>query len=503
MEKIACFAVVALEFGMSVTLSHFQKNISNTMFFFALVSVISVIIGAVKNSILRDIGHIANIDYCRSQWKRYSQLDLASREKQPLDEFTRKLARAINATTSIISWGLNVITSATASLAGLIYIVVTSDSIITIILLIVINFVWFKTITRFFVKKYDEQKKKSRTIRDETESLCRLYSYRIHDFEDECIDQYIACEKATLDAFTKTDSMWSIASGMQQMPNFIVMMIIPYFVADATLYPIFVMVFTDFGNSVRNVSYFMNQWDSISKDIEDMNSFWKDKTNRIITVQENIPDQLDVNIHLVNNVVAKGLHIRKGGRYNIRGESGCGKTSLVRALIGQTNGAVLSSTDNPGAYKDKIVYMRQGAIDSIQLSKSSIRRLFYDCTDNDLIVRCLYMTRAEKWFENTMEKNLDTHIGIKISGGERARLCLAVMMYKVITKNAQWLILDEPEQGIDQELAPDMLRGIFREFPDLTIFLITHLCECKMEYLGVTTEWKIVDTSITVTTNSV
>ncbi len=113
------------------------------------------------------------------------------------------------------------------------------------------------------------------------------------------------------------------------------------------------------------------------------------------------------------------------------------------------------------------------------------------------------MTRAEKWFNDTMKRDLDAHIGIKISGGEKARLCLAVMMYKVITKNAQWLILDEPEQGIDQELAPEMLRGIFREFPDLTIFLITHLCECKMGYLGVTAEWKIVDKSISVTTDSV
>lgn len=473
------------------------------MFFFGLVSIISVIVGAAKNSILRDIGHNANIDYCKAQWKKYSQLDLESREKQPLDDFRRKLSRAMNATSSIISWGLNVITSAMASLAGLIYIVITSNNIIVIILLIAINFVWFKTITRFFMKKYNEQKKKTRTTRDEAESLGRLYAYRIHDFEDECIDPYIACEKATLDSFKKTDFTWSIASGMQQMPNFIVMMIIPYFVADLTLYPIFVMVFTDFSNSISSMSYFMNQWDGISKDIEDMNDFWKDKTNRIITVQEIIPDEIDVNVHLVNDVAAKGLHIRKGGRYNIRGESGCGKTSLVRALIGQTKGATISSTDNPATYKDKIVYMRQGVIDSIQLSKSSTRRLFYDCTDDDMIIRCLYMTRAEKWFENTMERDLDAHIGIKISGGEKARLCLAVMMYKVITKNAQWLILDEPEQGIDQELAPEMLCGIFREFPDLTIFLITHLCECKMGYLGVTTEWKIVDKSISVTTDSV
>lgn len=509
MEKIACIAVIVLEFGMSVILSHFQKNISSaknissTMFFFGFVSIISIIIAAVKNSILRDIGHIANIDYCRGQWKRYSQLDLESREKQPLDEFRRKLSRAMNATSNIISWGLDVVTSATASLVGLIYIVITSNSIMVIILLTVINFVWFKTITRFFIKKYDDQKKKSRTTRDDNDSLSRLYAQRIHDFEDECIDLNVACEKATLDSFKKTDSAWSIASVMQQVPNFIVMMIIPYFVADPTLYPIFVMVFTDFGSSIRSVSYFANQWDNISKDIEEMNDFWKDKTNRIITLQEIIPDEIDVNVHLVNDVVAKGLHIRKGGRYNIRGESGCGKSSLVRALIGQTKGATISSTDNPATYKDKIVYMRQGVIDSVQLSKSSTRRLFYDCTDNDLIIRCLYMTRAEKWFEDTMKRDLDAHIGIKISGGEKARLCLAVMMYKVITKNAQWLILDEPEQGIDQELAPEMLRGIFREFPDLTIFLITHLCECKMEYLGVTTEWKIVDKSITVTTDSV
>lgn len=92
-----------------------------------------------------------------------------------------------------------------------------------------------------------------------------------------------------------------------------------------------------------------------------------------------------------------------------------------------------------------------------------------------------------------MNGNLDIPIGELCTpcGGEKTRICFAMTLYRLEKNKCSWLILDEPEQGLDPELAPDMLTSSFEQYPDISIIMITHLCDCRMKTLNITHKWTI------------
>ena len=55
-----------------------------------------------------------------------------------------------------------------------------------------------------------------------------------------------------------------------------------------------------------------------------------------------------------------------------------------------------------------------------------------------------------------MNGNLDIPIGELVipSGGEKTKICFEMTLYRLEKYQFSWLILDEPEQGLDPELAP-------------------------------------------------
>lgn len=494
MDITVCSAIIVIEFVTTLYLTHLQKNIGNNLVIFAIVSIFSVSFDVVKSSALDSLGYSRKQDYIKKQWKKYNKLDLVSREKESVEDFTSKVSRGSYATMSQIQWGVNIVSSSIISLISFFYIVFSSGRFSIAIILIVLNVVWLKLITSLFIKKYDTKNLEFREMRKTNESLMRLYAQRIYSFED-CVSNYLECEKRIDGSSQEVFSLWQNAVTLQQLPNYFAMLTIPYMVEDVSLYPVFVLVFNNFTSAMRGLSQFMNRWTDIKRDIKSMDDFWEDKSEKSKPIQENIPEIINVSIRLSHGPQTDNLRIVKGGRYNIRGESGCGKTTLIKAILGYTDGAVFDTTENPSVYTDKTVYMRQTIRETVPVISTTVRQLFYNCADDKLIMKCLYLARATEWFESSI-KSLDQKINNKISGGEKTRLCLATVIYKVITMDAQWLILDEPEQGVDPELAPEMLVGIFKEFPHLTIFIITHLCDCRIGSLGITAEWKFENNTI-------
>jgi ABC-type transport system involved in cytochrome bd biosynthesis fused ATPase/permease subunit len=87
---------------------------------------------------------------------------------------------------------------------------------------------------------------------------------------------------------------------------------------------------------------------------------------------------------------------------------------------------------------------------------------------------------------------LDVDIAERISGGEKTRLALATRIYQMITKpDKHILILDEPEQGSDPEVAVKVIGNIIRMFHDRTIIMISHICECQLNALGIVWDHKL------------
>ena len=78
-------------------------------------------------------------------------------------------------------------------------------------------------------------------------------------------------------------------------------------------------------------------------------------------------------------------------------------------------------------------------------------------------------------------ESLDSKFSDKLSGGERQRVALSSMMWKVLKTNPSFIIIDEPEKGIDEETMIDIMDWILIVYKKI-IFLITHNETIKRKY---------------------
>jgi ABC-type transport system involved in cytochrome bd biosynthesis fused ATPase/permease subunit len=494
---IACIVV---ELVVSLVVTHLQKNIQNTLTAFAFISMCSMGISAVKNIVFENKGFEDQQHYRTSMMYKYDTLDYISKQKNSHENFQSKLSRACHAHHMQISWGLNTVVNTSMTMIGLVYIVMTGGCWIVFPCLIVVNGLCYYCVTSGMMKSYTVMKEEFRKQRTASEETCRLLMSQIHNehHSHSKVREYLRINKSIDDKSEMMTNCWIKAMRIQQLPNFIILMMVPYIAVDFTQFSVLVMVFMDFNGSISSLSNFFSQWQHLKRDIQEINDFWTNKTFTAKPQQYAIPDQLIASVSLPNGVKIDELQIVQGDIIRIVGSSGCGKTTLINALLGHIDGAQLSTGVNPLSYSDEVVCMAQNIRGTIPVSTTTIRQVFDNETSDEIIIDCLRIANAMKWFEGTMKEQLDEPINNAISGGEKTRLCLAITIHKVMISKAKWLILDEPEQGVDPEQAPEMLKQVFKRFPQLTIFIITHLCDCRTQHFGLTTEWKIEDGAIKV-----
>ena len=187
------------------------------------------------------------------------------------------------------------------------------------------------------------------------------------------------------------------------------------------------------------------------------------------------------------NILKGKLQFRAGDRIRIVGESGSGKTTLIKALQGYIEGI-----NGASSYTDNYIYMDQRMREFTPFTKTTLRQLFYDETDDALIIRCLEITNCLQYF-NTNLKSLDVCIGSEISGGQKSRVCLAITLYRLFKNNGKILIVDEPDAGLDTKIAKSVLENIFNNplLKNITIFAIIHLCDCQLSNIRLTRTWEI------------
>ena len=105
----------------------------------------------------------------------------------------------------------------------------------------------------------------------------------------------------------------------------------------------------------------------------------------------------------------------------------------------------------------------------------------------DLYPQAKNLTEIKNWLkkfgiDNKLNTNdLDSEFSDKLSGGERQRVTLSSMIWKVIKTNPSFIIIDEPEKGIDEETMIEIMDWVFQVYKGL-IFLITHNETIKRKY---------------------
>ena len=181
---------------------------------------------------------------------------------------------------------------------------------------------------------------------------------------------------------------------------------------------------------------------------------------------------------LINNL---NLNIKAGEKLAIVGETGSGKSTIIKLIIGllkDYQGEILISNENLGNINlndlyDQITYISQ---ESPIFDGTLRENIVFDKKVSDKeILKVLKLVSLEKFYQR-LENDLDTELGergIKMSGGERQRVALARLFFE----KSSIVILDEATSAMDNITEKEVMTNIMTNAKDKTLIIIVHRLE--------------------------
>ncbi|MDP1574329.1 MAG: ABC transporter ATP-binding protein [Coxiellaceae bacterium] len=173
------------------------------------------------------------------------------------------------------------------------------------------------------------------------------------------------------------------------------------------------------------------------------------------------------------------MTINPGEKIRIKGESGCGKTTLINLLvrlIDLNKGDIL--VDGQSIYKISSESLRLNIAFVSQEPILFHRTIFENiqfgnmiCTDDEVYQAA--KTACCHDFILELSDGYNSRVGegsIKLSGGQRQRILIA----RAVLKNSPILILDEPTSSLDENTENEIYKNIFSKNTKQTIILISH-----------------------------
>ena len=173
------------------------------------------------------------------------------------------------------------------------------------------------------------------------------------------------------------------------------------------------------------------------------------------------------------------LSIPAGARVAVLGVTGAGKSSLANLLLRfydyQSGSACLGGHE-----------LRDFPADNLREYFAVVSQrsyLFHSTIRDNLLVAKGEAEEDELWsalataqlaeFVRSQPQGLDTIVGeggVKLSGGQGRRVAIA----RAILKDAPWLILDEPTEGLDPVTEMEFLKDLRQIMEGRTVLYITH-----------------------------
>jgi ABC-type Mn2+/Zn2+ transport system ATPase subunit len=496
--ELLLFISVSVNILMETLISTLETKIGSKMMLYAFLILFNQCMSLSGLYINSSLSKVKMLEYKRSCLEKYERLDDVSKEKDTLESFNTKLEKSSMVIQLKYSWAVDVITSMMSCLSSLSFIFIVNNEYSLLLCFIFINILWMKFIILPGMDSLDKERSKERKNRYTIYEKLSLLMNRLYLGEAD-VNAIIKQDISLLDDRFKLDLAWVYLSLYQQVPNLLFIILISFIYFDENKLQMIVIVFIKIRNTVSNTSHFLNQWKTMQNDVKAIEDFFDNKTFCVRSIQIDIPDTLSFTSSIIRNttkILTKPetqIIVNKGDVIVLSGVSGCGKTTLIKGMLGQIEGIIYDSGYPSDSYVSKIAYMRQNIREVTPMVKVTLRNLFSDDSDSNLIKKVLNYAKIYDWFENQMNGNLDIPIGelCTPSGGEKTRICFAMTLYRLEKNKCSWLILDEPEQGLDSELAPDMLTSAFEQYPDISIIMITHLCDCRMKTLNITHKWTI------------
>lgn len=173
------------------------------------------------------------------------------------------------------------------------------------------------------------------------------------------------------------------------------------------------------------------------------------------------------------------LSINKGQKVLIHGESGSGKSSLLKLLMGYYSvGRGMISIDGIDINDYKIKSLRKSisyvSQNELLFNDTLLNNLNFYCRDNSELLSMANLLELNDFIDDKLGLNMMIEEnGFNLSGGQRQRIVLA----RTFLRNSKIFLIDEGFSQIDVSLERKILLNIFNKFKNNTIIIVSHRLE--------------------------
>ncbi len=158
-------------------------------------------------------------------------------------------------------------------------------------------------------------------------------------------------------------------------------------------------------------------------------------------------------------------HFKSGSKTAIMGETGIGKTTLFRLILG-----FIKPTSGQLFVGGSLCFVPQGNTLMSGSIRYNLQLAKPDASDEELL-GALHTACAE--FVNDFPQGIDTELGERGSGlseGQAQRIAIA----RGLLRPGTILLLDEISSSLDEETERELYRRLFTAYPNKTMLFITH-----------------------------
>tara|TARA_Y100000389_G_scaffold204334_1_gene256307 strand:- start:1498 stop:3210 length:1713 start_codon:yes stop_codon:yes gene_type:complete len=227
----------------------------------------------------------------------------------------------------------------------------------------------------------------------------------------------------------------------------------------------------------------------ITKKLYDELNFFDEETNKNIKCNNTFKfkeiekiELKNINFSYKEKKIINGLNgtYKKGDIVGIFGESGTGKSSICKIIMGlldPNEGNIISQNKKIHEFKEswfdiiayvpqKIFLLDDDIITNITLENDKKN------IDYELLKNCILQSNLKEFIDKLPNK-IFTKIGedgSKISGGQNQRIAIARAIYK----KPEVIIFDEATSSLDQNTEQEILSSILNISKDKIIFVVSH-----------------------------